>query len=203
MTPSAFRELSRDAFLHRSLRWLQRTTMALTTPSSQEAQSTFRTWSDHLYCCGVRGQSAAGLHPQFTWDDRFHQTVASPSKGFLDMCSMEFVVMIQQIMHLRRRKEDSLLRMLPYYFKSSLYQIQSLRAQSCQRLLRPLWVLTVMMSVPQCHIATHMHTQCAVYSPVALWTHASRCARLHRQVTCFICCSFLLCFLRFIFLWQQ
>lgn len=72
-----------------------------------------------------------------------------------------------------------------------------------QRLLRPLWVLTVMMSVPQCHIATHMHTQCAVYSPVALWTHASRCARLHWQVTCFTCCSFLLCFLRFIFLWQQ
>lgn len=41
--------------------------MALTTPSSQEAQSTFRTWSDHLYCCRVRGLSAAGLHPQFTW----------------------------------------------------------------------------------------------------------------------------------------
>lgn len=147
-------------------------------------------------------QQLASIHSLHEMID-FIKQLPHPRRAFWTCAPWSLWSWFSRWCTLRRRKEDSLLRMLPYYFKSSLYQIQSLRAQSCQRLLRPLWVLTVMMSVPQCHIATHMHTQCAVYSPVALWTHASRCARLHRQVTCFICCSFLLCFLRFIFLWQQ
>lgn len=84
----------------------------------------------------------------------------------------------------------------------------NLRAFLCQRDMWEapcfcvLWVSTVLVSIPWCHIATHAHTVCCLCS--SCLTDTSRCAFLHWWVICFICCYFdFLCFVRFIFLWQQ
>lgn len=49
------------------------------------------------------------------------------------------------------------------------------------------WVLTVTVSIPWCHIATHAHTVCCLCS--SCLTDTSRCAFLH-WVICFICCYY-------------
>lgn len=56
LAPVVYRsESSVVVFPHRNLQWWRRTTMAPITPSSQEAQSTCRTWSEHWESRGVRG----------------------------------------------------------------------------------------------------------------------------------------------------
>lgn len=198
------RELSCDTFLCRNLQWLQKMTMALTTPSSQEAQSTCRTWSDHLYSCGVKG---LGYHP--------HCRETAPKM-------IDFIKLLPQprrpFGHVLRvvwgggdwaddapweRNEDSLLRILSlFYSLCTKIKAESTVLSEPPRVLHPLGVNDVCSTVPHCH--SHAHTQCAVFAPVALWTHASRCARLHGQVTCFICwSSHFFCFVRFIFVLQQ
>lgn len=114
--------------------------------------------------------------------------------------------MIPLIMHLEMRilcfgEYHVFISKVLFVPKSNLRALSSQRLQPCTHVRLLMFLCVLWVSIPWCHIATRAHTVDCLCS--SCLTDTSRCAHLHRQVICFICCNFdLLCFVRFIFLWQ-
>lgn len=185
-------------FPHRNLQWWQRTTTALTTPSSQEAQSTFRTWSDHRRAAGQRSAAVIALTGTSSlstvYINKRTLRCLTSSNGCL-VFSQDFKSLFGHVVNIvfwggggggHESTDDApwgeemrILSSEDYHVFISWVQFvpkSSPRAFSCQRDMWEALCSCVSCGFWQLRCLFHgatlplMHTQCAVYAPVALQT---------------------------------